>query len=190
MGLIKKYTENNCQIAVWKITESLDELEKIDAYIDCSKFKSEKRKKEFLACRWLLNAINPKITITYNKFGAPELDNGEHISISHSRNLVAIIISKTKVGLDIEQIRNNPLKLSLKFISTTHHMYHENGVIKLKETHWFLFYSNQLKNLKPQLEEGITNLKWVSSGDLDSILSHSFFSIQELVKIHLLNNRV
>ena len=73
------------------------------------------------------------------------------------------------------------------FISTTHHMYHENGVIKLKETHWFLFYSNQLKNLKPQLEEGITNLKWVSSNDLEAILANSFFSIKELVKTHLLN---
>ena len=66
-------------------------------------------------------------------------------------------------------------------------MYHENGVIKLKETHWFLFYSNQLKNLKPQLEEGITNLKWVSSSDLESVLLNSFFSIKELVKTHLLN---
>ena len=76
------------------------------------------------------------------------------------------------------------------FIATTHHMYYENEVIKLKETHWFLFYSNQLKNLKPQLEEGITNLKWISSKDLEAVLSNSFFSIQELVKIHLLHHRV
>jgi len=76
------------------------------------------------------------------------------------------------------------------FISTTHHMYHENGVIKLKETHWFLFYSNQLQNLKPQLEEGITDLKWISSKHLGRVLSNSFFSIQELVKIHLLSNNV
>jgi len=73
------------------------------------------------------------------------------------------------------------------FISTTHHMYHENGVVKLKETHWFLFYSNQLKNLKPQLEEGITDLKWISSSDLESVLLNSFFSIKELIKTHLLN---
>lgn len=68
------------------------------------------------------------------------------------------------------------------FISTTHHMYYENDEIKLKETHWFLFHSNQLKNLKPQLEEGITNLKWISSNDLEVFLSNSFFSVQELVK--------
>ena len=121
MGIIKKYTEHNCQIVIWDITESLDEFKKIRTSINYSKFKSEKRKKEFLACRLLLNQINPNSTITYNKFGIPELDNGQHISISHSKNLVAIIISKTKVGLDIEQISDKPLRLSLKFISTKAH---------------------------------------------------------------------
>ena len=71
------------------------------------------------------------------------------------------------------------------FITKTYHMYHENGVIKLKETNWFFFYSNQLKNLKPQLEEGVTDLKWVSSKDLEAILSNSFFSIKELVKTYI-----
>ena len=121
MGIIKNYTEDNCQIAIWDITESLEELTKLGSGIDISKFKSEKRKKEFLACELLLNEISPNITITYNEFGVPELDNGQHISISHSKNLVAIIISKTKVGLDIEQISDKPLRLSLKFISTKAH---------------------------------------------------------------------
>jgi len=76
------------------------------------------------------------------------------------------------------------------FISKTYHMYYENGDINLKETHWFLFYSNQLKNIKPQLEEGITHLKWVSSKDLEAILSNSFLSIQELVKTYLSSNSV
>ena len=71
------------------------------------------------------------------------------------------------------------------FISKTYHMYHENGFIKLKETHWFLFYSNQLTNLKPQLEEGITNLKWVSISELEAILSNSFLSIKELVFFYI-----
>ena len=121
MGIIKKYTEDNCQITIWDITESLEELTKLGSGIDISKFKSEKRKKEFLACELLLNEISPNITITYNEFGVPELDNGQHISISHSKNLAAIIISKTKVGLDIEQISDKPLRLSLKFISTKAH---------------------------------------------------------------------
>ena len=121
MGIIKKYTENNYQVAIWDITESLDEFKKIDTSVDYSKFKTEKRIKEFLASRLLLSEIRPKEEIVYNKYGAPEIKNGSHISISHSKNLVAIIISETKVGLDIEQISDKPLKLSLKFISTKTH---------------------------------------------------------------------
>ena len=57
MGIIKKYTEDNCQIAIWDITESLEELTKLGSGIDISKFKTEKRKKEFLVSRLLVKEI-------------------------------------------------------------------------------------------------------------------------------------
>ena len=66
------------------------------------------------------------------------------------------------------------------FVAKTYHMYFEKSRIKLKETHWFLCSSNELHSLKPQLEEGITKLKWVSKERLPSILLKSFNSIQEL----------
>ena len=59
--------------------------------------------------------------ITYNKYGAPELEHGRFISISHSKNLIAIATSYQKVGLDIEQISDKPLKLSSKFIAKNVH---------------------------------------------------------------------
>ena len=46
MGVIKKYTENNCQIAIWDLNESLTELLKLGARFDSSNFKNEKRKKD------------------------------------------------------------------------------------------------------------------------------------------------
>ena len=117
MGVIKKYTENNCQIAIWDLNESLTELLKLGARFDSSNFKTEKRKKDFLVSRLLLNELEPNQQITYNSNGAPEISNGKHISISHSKNLVAIIISDKKVGLDIEQISEKALRLAAKFIS-------------------------------------------------------------------------
>ena len=117
MGIIKKYTENNCQIAIWDLNESLTELLKLGARFDSSNFKTEKRKKDFLASRLLLNELEPNQQISYNSNGAPEISNGKHISISHSKNLVAIIISDKKVGLDIEHISEKLLKLSPKFIA-------------------------------------------------------------------------
>jgi len=117
MGIIKKYTENNCQIAIWDLNESLTELLKLGARFDSSNFKTEKRKKDFLVSRLLLNELELNQQISYNSNGAPEISNGKHISISHSKNLVAIIISDKKIGLDIEYISEKPLKLSSKFIT-------------------------------------------------------------------------
>jgi len=121
MGIIKKYTENNYQIAIWDLNESLTELLKLGARFDSSNFKTEKRKKDFLVSRLLLNELEPNQQISYNSNGAPEISNGKHISISHSKNLVAIIISDKKVGLDIEYISEKPLRLSPKFISDNSH---------------------------------------------------------------------
>ena len=121
MGILKKIEENNCIIAIWDLQESLEELMQQSVDISTPDFNNEKRKKEYLVSRLLLKDIAPKTKITYNEYGAPKLENGKHISISHSKNLVAIIFSKQKVGLDIEQISEKPLRLSSKFITEDGH---------------------------------------------------------------------
>ena len=121
MGILKIIEENNCIISLWEINETLDALMQLSANRKIPDFNNEKRKKEYLASRLLLKDIAPNTKITYNEYSAPKLENGEHISISHSKNLVAIIISKQKVGLDIEKISEKPLRLSSKFISDNIH---------------------------------------------------------------------
>ncbi len=117
MGIVKKIEENNCKIAIWDLQESLIELSNLYNKSKLPIFTNEKRKKEFLATRILLKEIIPNQLINYNIYGAPELDNNQYISISHSHNLVALIVSKKKVGLDIEKISSKALSLSSKFIS-------------------------------------------------------------------------
>ena len=121
MPLLQKIEEHDCQIAIWDMRESLDSLIRSSGSLELSKFKTEKRKKEFLASRLLLNELLPNASISYNKYGAPEIGNNHFISISHSKNLAAIIISKNKVGLDIEIISEKPLRLTSKFISKDSH---------------------------------------------------------------------
>ena len=121
MGLHQIIEKNNSKIGIWKMEEELEELQIILSEINISHLNSEKRKKEYLVSRLLLKDIAPKTKITYNKYGAPKLENGKHISISHSKNLVAIIFSKQKVGLDIEKISEKPLRLSSKFITEDGH---------------------------------------------------------------------
>ena len=121
MPVIKNIQENNCQIAIWKMNKSLDDLIKLSNKIDNLKFKTEKRKNEFLSSRLLLNELLPNTVVSYNTYGAPEIEDDNFMSISHSKNLTAIIISKNKVGLDIEKISEKALKLSSKFISKDRH---------------------------------------------------------------------
>lgn len=121
MPLIQKIKKHDFQIAIWEIRESLNELIQSSKNLDVSKFKTEKRKKEFLSSRLLVNELLPNTSISYNTYGSPEINSNHFISISHSKDLAAIIISKNKVGLDIEQISEKPLKLSSKFISKDRH---------------------------------------------------------------------
>jgi phosphopantetheinyl transferase len=118
MSIIRNATTQNCTIAIWEITETLEELLQLSNTISTADLNTEKRKKEWLASRLLLNDINPNYSISYNAFGAPELSNGSFISISHSKGLVAIIISKEQVGIDIEEISEKALRVSSKFVST------------------------------------------------------------------------
>ncbi|MBT3417191.1 MAG: 4'-phosphopantetheinyl transferase superfamily protein [Flavobacteriales bacterium] len=95
-------------------------LQNMISETDSSHLTTEKRKKEFLSTRILLNKLNPNSEITYNKFGAPQLSDGKQISISHSKTSVAIIISDNNVGIDIEEIDEKALRISSKFINKNH----------------------------------------------------------------------
>ena len=121
MPLEKKITLNDAKIAIWSVEESLEELLKLCGNPKLSQFKTNKRKKEFLSIRLLLKNLLPNNKIWHNTYGAPEIRNDNFISISHSNKLTAIIISKKKVGLDIEKISKKPLKLSAKFINKELH---------------------------------------------------------------------
>jgi len=117
MGLTLLNKHKNYIIGVWEMTESENDLKKEFSKKTLPKFKSTKRQVEFICTRLLLKKINSKLNISYNQFGAPTINNNQNISISHSDKYVAIIISKNKVGIDIEKISKKPLKVIQKFIS-------------------------------------------------------------------------
>ena len=120
MPLLLKKEENNNTILVWEISEPLENLISLTSNTDCSHLKSDKRKKEFLACRILLNHFDKNLKISYSENGSPNLNNHQYISISPSGNLVCIIISDQKIGIDIEKISDKSLRLREKF-SNSHH---------------------------------------------------------------------
>ena len=118
MGLILLKKEKNQSLGVWEISESINELNVLTKGVKYDHVKSQKRKLEILAARALLKEMCGNVKLCYNVFGAPVLDNNKKISISHSKQLVAIIISELKSGIDTEIISKRILKIKDKFIST------------------------------------------------------------------------
>ena len=117
MGLILLKKEKKHTIGVWEISESINELKALSDEVKFDQIKSENRKLEILAARALLKKMCGNSILNYNKYGAPILDNNKKISISHSKKLVAIIVSELKTGIDIEIISERVLKVKNKFLS-------------------------------------------------------------------------
>lgn len=109
------------QIFVWKITESYEELFDDVALNDINLrrlggMKSELHKRGFLSVRKLLQRAGyTDFDLYYDEFGKPHLKDGKHISITHSHQFSAIIVSEQTVGIDIELQREKIIRIASKF---------------------------------------------------------------------------
>lgn len=78
-------------------------------------FTSSKRKLEFFFTRYLWKSFNTNTFIRYFASGKPSIEIG-HISISHSKNKIAIAHSSTfDIGLDIEHFNDKIFRIQSKF---------------------------------------------------------------------------
>ncbi len=66
-------------------------------------------------------------------------------------------------------------------ITTTFHTYYYEGVPTIKKTYWYYFTSEDNKSLKPQLEEGITEVVWISYDQLLSMGKETYYTIREVI---------
>ncbi len=125
MIVYQSINNDDCDIFLWKITESENELlesaqlcqhEEIE-YLEIS---NKQRKLEWLCTRVLTNKyFGAKQRIEYNNDGKPFLTNKISIGISHSNNIVACIYSKNfNVAVDIEQKSERILSIAHKFLNT------------------------------------------------------------------------
>jgi 4'-phosphopantetheinyl transferase len=109
------------QILVWKVTESYAELLEQVVLNDSNKvrlngMKSEMHQRAFLSVRKLLQETgHTDLDLYYDEFGKPHLQGEKHISITHSHNFSAIIISDETVGIDIELQRDKITRIADKF---------------------------------------------------------------------------
>lgn len=109
------------KILIWEITESLEELlskvvlkEKTQKRLDG--MKSQMHQRAFLSVRMLIHEMGfTDKDLHYDEFGKPYFDCDNHISITHSYHFAAIIISKEKVGIDMELQREKIQRIADKF---------------------------------------------------------------------------
>jgi len=126
MGVLKTdYIADDCLLGIWEITETFDQLYPIVKLTwqeeeTLKSFLNDKRKVEWLSVRALMkDLLRQEAIIVYNKENKPFLrDQSYNISISHSRDLTAILASKKKrVGIDLEFMSHQINQLACKFIN-------------------------------------------------------------------------
>ncbi len=124
MPLYKKISFNaNTQIFIWKITETYEELFGQVVLNDANRIrldgmKSEMHQRAFLSVRKLLQEAGyTDLDLYYDSFGKPHINCNKHISITHSHEFSAIIISEETVGIDIELQRDKIVRIADKFVN-------------------------------------------------------------------------
>jgi 4'-phosphopantetheinyl transferase len=119
MSLLRLGTYDHFRIGIWKIEEEERELSRLYGYMVTEQFTNPTRRKQYLAVRLLARAmdINP-MDIAYRESGKPYLLHGtKHISISHTINYVALLISDLPlIGIDIEEPSPRVLKIKHRFL--------------------------------------------------------------------------
>lgn len=114
--------DSTTKVYIWKVEETEEELsEGIVLTPHCQTrmdgMKSEMHRRGFLSIRHLMaEAGYVDSDLLYDEAGKPHLKDGYKISITHSHNFTAIIISETlEVGIDIEMQREKILRIAYKF---------------------------------------------------------------------------
>lgn len=122
MSLYKTITVNSStEILIWKIDESYEELlQGIKLTDHCQNrldnTRSDIHQRGFLSVRHLLAEVGyVDHDLYYDDKGKPHLHDGRQISITHSFEFSAIIISDRSVGIDIEKQREKILRIAHKF---------------------------------------------------------------------------
>ncbi|RMB63467.1 4'-phosphopantetheinyl transferase superfamily protein [Dokdonia sinensis] len=117
------------KVYIWKIEEDINTLKSTLSLAQgqtkiltdhcqnrLDSMKSELHQRGFMSIRHLLaEAGYTDFDLYYNDQGKPHLKDGKHISITHSYNFSAIIVSDHPVGIDIEKQRDKILRIAQKF---------------------------------------------------------------------------
>lgn len=137
MPIIKIEKTKDYVYGLWKIEETINELL---SKLSPNKFEKKQlekishlqRKKQSISAKLILNELlQKKITILYEK-QIPYCEEYSNISISHSDKYSVVLISKNKIGIDLQKEEKKIKKIKAKFL----HEKEKNIKYSLKELHY------------------------------------------------------
>lgn len=154
MPLYKSLDVNSqTHVKIWHISEPLDALK---ASLNLTKeslervnaIKSELHQRGFLCIRKLLNSFGyTDQDLFYDNSGKPHLKDGHFISITHSYNYAALVVSSCPVGVDIEKQRHKILNIASRFIDYESHYLNENSDKYIQKLTWIWCIKESLYKL-------------------------------------------
>lgn len=77
-----------------------------------------------------------------------------------------------------------------ELITITYHTYEFKGIQTLKKTYWFSMIYDGPKEVKPQIEEGITKVSWKKANKISKILTNTYTSIEDVVRQFIEKNKI
>ena len=127
MALTKEIKSNCAKIAIWQIAEEIDELKELlkdNSIIEQieAQYNNPKRQREQLISHLLIkHLLGEAKAIKHHANGMPYIEDCTElfISISHSRKSIAVAISNTPIGIDLEEIERKQYSLLKKYTSQT-----------------------------------------------------------------------
>lgn len=118
------------------------------------------------------NAKNQYLFIFRNgKWDLPKgkLDKGENTKTAAIREV------QEECGITIDSCG--------KKVCYTYHTYEMNDILILKKTTWYWMKANKVEKLIPQIEEGITEVRWLDTAHFAMVRENTFPLIRDLLNI-------
>jgi 8-oxo-dGTP pyrophosphatase MutT (NUDIX family) len=139
----------------------------------------QKLQKEFfkhfklvIACGGLVKNKEGEILLIFRR-GKWDLPKGK---LDDNETLLECAVREVKEETGLTKIKAG------KEIEVTYHTYVEFGKHILKESHWYLMHVRTMEILIPQVEEDITDIRWVKKDDLKNYLDNTFPTIVTVLK--------
>ena len=197
--IFHKIAANKNHIYVWKVISTSSDLVKnplftIEELKAAKELKSEKRKTEFLASRLALkNLFSNHLELKHHKSGKPYIKEAKHISISHSKDYIAIAFGEENIGVDIEEPKEKMLKLIPRILSEREYTeFQKNPSLELSCKLWgakeavLKYVGDKTINYRDEIQ--IENIKSGKAKYLELGFNVNFENVEEMILTTVTSN--